>query len=93
MTDEARRTFDATDILLAILAHFSEWRTSLATDEASGFCPLENALLVDRQASCFSAGSQQVTGLCRGIDDTGRLVLATEGGTNSYLSGTVVSFE
>ena len=93
MTDEASRTFDATDILLTILAHFSEWRTSLAPDERAVFARWSTRCLLTGKRVCLSAGSQQVTGLCRGIDDTGRLVLSTADGTNSYLSGTVVSFE
>jgi BirA family biotin operon repressor/biotin-[acetyl-CoA-carboxylase] ligase len=93
MIDEEQQTFDATDVLLAILAHFSEWRTSLAADERAVFARWRTRCLLTGKRVCLSAGSQQVVGLCRGIDDAGRLVLSTASGTDSYLSGTIVSFE
>jgi BirA family transcriptional regulator, biotin operon repressor / biotin---[acetyl-CoA-carboxylase] ligase len=93
MTDEAGRTFVATDVLLSVLSHFAEWRSDLARDERAVFARWRTRCLLTGKRVCLNAGSRQVTGLCRGIDDTGRLVLSTSDGTSSYLSGTVVSFE
>jgi BirA family transcriptional regulator, biotin operon repressor / biotin---[acetyl-CoA-carboxylase] ligase len=93
MTDVAHRTFDLTDVLLAVLAKFSEWRIKLLDDPPAFFEQWRtHCLLTDKKVSVRD-GSRQITGVCRGIDDSGRLRLATPAGMERLLSGTVVSFE
>jgi BirA family transcriptional regulator, biotin operon repressor / biotin---[acetyl-CoA-carboxylase] ligase len=93
MTDVACRPFDSTDVLLAILARFDDWRSHLVNNERALFARWRTRCLLTGKHVCLNAGSGQVTGVCRGIDDAGRLVLTTAEGSQGYLSGTIVSFE
>jgi len=93
MTDVARRAFDSTTVLLAILARFEFWLADLVSNERELFERWRTRCLLAGKRVRLSAGSRQVTGICQGIDDTGRLVLSTPEGIERHLSGTVVSFE
>ncbi len=93
MTDVACQTFDSTAVLVAVLARFGDWRSNLVDNERALFERWRTRCLLTGKRVCLSAGSRQVTGICRGIDDAGRLVLSTPEGTQRYLSGTIVSFE
>jgi BirA family biotin operon repressor/biotin-[acetyl-CoA-carboxylase] ligase len=93
MIDVAGRPFDLTDVLLAILARFGDWRSHLVNNERGLFERWRTRCLLTGKRVCLNTGSRQVTGLCRGIDDAGLLVLSTPDGTERYLSGTIVSFE
>jgi BirA family biotin operon repressor/biotin-[acetyl-CoA-carboxylase] ligase len=93
MIDVAGRPFDLTDVLLAILARFGDWRSHLVNNERGLFERWRRRCLLTGKRVCLNTGSRQVTGLCRGIDDAGLLVLSTPDGTERYLSGTIVSFE
>jgi BirA family transcriptional regulator, biotin operon repressor / biotin---[acetyl-CoA-carboxylase] ligase len=91
--DEAGHTLDLNDVLLSILACFRQWRTELVEDERALFARWRTRCLLTGKRVCLSAGSQQVSGMCHGIDEEGRLVLATLEGPRHYLSGTIVSFD
>ncbi len=93
MTDVAHRTFGLTDVLLAVLARFAEWRSKLLDDPPAFFEQWRTRCLLTAKKVCVRDGSRQITGVCRGIDDSGRLTLATPAGIERLLSGTVVSFE
>lgn len=93
MIDVAGRTFDSTEVLLAVLARFAEWRSHVVADERAVIERFRMRCLLTGKQVCLDTGSRPVTGLCRGIDDAGRLVLSIPGGTRHYLSGSVVSFE
>jgi BirA family biotin operon repressor/biotin-[acetyl-CoA-carboxylase] ligase len=93
MTDVAHQTFDLTEVLLAALASFAEWRNKLLNDTPAFFEQWRTRCLLTDKKVCVRDGSRQITGVCRGIDDSGRLRLATQAGLERLLSGTVVSFE
>jgi BirA family biotin operon repressor/biotin-[acetyl-CoA-carboxylase] ligase len=93
MTDVACRAFDSTDVLLAILARFEFWLSDLAGNEHELFERWRARCLLAGKRVRLSAGSRQFSGICQGIDDTGRLMLSTPDGIERHLSGTVVSFE
>jgi BirA family biotin operon repressor/biotin-[acetyl-CoA-carboxylase] ligase len=93
MTDVARRPIDSTALLLAILARFDFWLSDLVDNERELFDRWRRRCLLAGKQVRLTAGSRQVTGVCQGIDDTGRLVLSTPEGIERHLSGTVVSFE
>jgi BirA family transcriptional regulator, biotin operon repressor / biotin---[acetyl-CoA-carboxylase] ligase len=93
MTDVAHQTFDLTEVLLAALASFAEWRNKLLHDPPAFFEQWRMRCLLTDKKVCVRDGSRQITGDCQGIDDSGRLKLATPAGIERLLSGTVVSFE
>jgi BirA family biotin operon repressor/biotin-[acetyl-CoA-carboxylase] ligase len=86
---------DLTDVLLTILDQLERrWSDFLEAPFA--------AIADDFRRRCFLAGKtvtvaqpggQTHTGLCRGIDDTGALQLATEQGEQRVVSGTVAAWE
>jgi BirA family biotin operon repressor/biotin-[acetyl-CoA-carboxylase] ligase len=93
MTDVARRAFNLTEVLIAVLSRFAEWRFKLADDAPAFFESWRARCLLTGKTVCVQAGSRQITGDCRGIDDSGRLMLATPTGIERVLSGTIVSFD
>jgi BirA family transcriptional regulator, biotin operon repressor / biotin---[acetyl-CoA-carboxylase] ligase len=93
MSDAAHRTFNLTDVLIAVLSRFAEWRFKLADDAPAFFENWRARSLLTGKKVCLQAGSRQITGVCQGIDDSGRLTVATPAGIERVLSGTVVSFE
>jgi BirA family transcriptional regulator, biotin operon repressor / biotin---[acetyl-CoA-carboxylase] ligase len=93
MIDAAGQSFDRTAVLLAILARFTEWRVNLVDNERALLGRWRTHCILTGKRVCLTAGSRQVTGICHGIDDAGRLVLLTSEGSQHFLSGTIVSFE
>lgn len=93
MMDAAQRTFDLTDVLIGVLSSFSDWRRKLVDDAATFFEKWRARCLLTGKRVDIRDGSRQITGMCRGIDDGGRLFVATSAGIERLLSGTVVSFE
>jgi BirA family biotin operon repressor/biotin-[acetyl-CoA-carboxylase] ligase len=93
MTDVARRPFDSTAVLLAILARFDVCLSNLVGNQRELFERWRTRCLLSGKRVRLSSGSRRVTGVCRGIDETGRLVLVTPEGTERHLSGTIDSFE
>jgi BirA family biotin operon repressor/biotin-[acetyl-CoA-carboxylase] ligase len=93
MSDVANRTFELTDVLFGVLSAFAEWRAKLTDEPQAFFQNWRARCLLTGKRVCIQAGSRQITGDCLGIDDSGRLTLATPGGIERFLSGTVVSFE
>jgi BirA family biotin operon repressor/biotin-[acetyl-CoA-carboxylase] ligase len=93
MADVADRSFDPTDVLLAILSRLDSCLSQLAVDETDLFERWRTRCLLTDKRVCLRAGSRQVSGVCQGIDDAGRLLLLTADGLERHLSGTVVSFE
>jgi BirA family transcriptional regulator, biotin operon repressor / biotin---[acetyl-CoA-carboxylase] ligase len=93
MSDVTHRTFDLTRVLIAVLSNFADRRAQLRDDAPAFFENWRTRCLLTGKTVCIHAGSRQITGVCRGIDDTGRLAIATPAGEERLLSGTVVSFE
>jgi BirA family biotin operon repressor/biotin-[acetyl-CoA-carboxylase] ligase len=93
MSDAAGHEFNLTDVLLAVLARFADWQSHLVHDECRLIERWRTRCLLTGKRVCLNAGARQVTGICRGIDDVGRLVLSSPEGTQHYLSGTILSFE
>jgi BirA family biotin operon repressor/biotin-[acetyl-CoA-carboxylase] ligase len=81
---------DLTDVLLAVLDRFDwRWRELLR----GGF----RAIAEDYRGRCFltgktltvTCGNERLAGVCRGIDDRGALVLATESGQRTIVAGSI----
>jgi BirA family biotin operon repressor/biotin-[acetyl-CoA-carboxylase] ligase len=89
LVDLAQRTFDRTDLLVAVLRGLSGFLPQL-----SGECwQLADAW---RQRCCLQGrtvqldtGSRTVIGVCQGIDDQGALLLLAEGGVERCFGGVI----
>jgi BirA family biotin operon repressor/biotin-[acetyl-CoA-carboxylase] ligase len=86
---------DLTDVLLAVLDRF-EWRWQVLVE--SGFTSLvapyrQRCLLTGRTLRVQTGLGEIVVGLCRGIDEEGRLQLVTEQGVRALVSGSVLAWE
>ncbi len=94
MIDLDRRARDLTAVLLAVLDRFelrwSELVTGKFADVAAAY--RQRCLLTGRTVT-VSAGGQRPVGVCRGIDDRGALVLATESGPRTIVAGSIEAWE
>jgi BirA family biotin operon repressor/biotin-[acetyl-CoA-carboxylase] ligase len=93
MIDVAGRPLDRTTVLLAVLERLDRWLRVLAVDQSAVFERWRHYCILTGKHVRLRAGDRDVEGLCRGIDDDGRLLLSTPQGTEPHRSGTVVSFE
>jgi biotin-(acetyl-CoA carboxylase) ligase len=86
---------DLTNVLIAILDEFDRrWAELLE----SGFGPAaevyrERCLLTGKTVTVQLREGESISGLCRGIDHYGGLLIRTAFGEKSIISGTVVGWE
>jgi BirA family biotin operon repressor/biotin-[acetyl-CoA-carboxylase] ligase len=92
MIDVAGRPLDRTGLLIAVLQRLDVWLRALSVDASGVFQRWRPYCVLTGKRVCLSAGSREIAGLCRGIDDAGRLLIATEQGIEAHRSGTIVSF-
>jgi len=85
---------ELTAVLLAVLDRFdlrwSELLEGRFGELASAY--RERCLLTGKTVTATS-GEQRLVGQCRGIDDRGALVLATENGTRTIVAGSIDAWE
>jgi len=85
---------DLTEVLLAVLDRM-DWRWRMLASEGFG------SIAAEYRGHCFltgktltvASGNQRHVGRCRGIDDQGALLLATETGQRTIIAGSVESWE
>ena len=92
MVDAAGHAFDLTGVLLRVLGHVFRRLRELTENQADVFRDWRSACLLTGRSVCLSVGTREVSGVCRGIDEEGRLVLQTPEGVECFRTGTVVSF-
>jgi BirA family biotin operon repressor/biotin-[acetyl-CoA-carboxylase] ligase len=86
---------DLTEVLVTVLDELDRrWRELVDGnfEEAATFYR-EQCLLTGKLVRIAQAGDSTVVGICRGIDDFGRLRVQTEGGETAIVSGSVVSWD
>lgn len=89
LVDVTQKEHDLTEILITLLRSF-ENRLSLLSVDRLALPKLWNSrCLLRGHRVQVAAGRQQSTGLCRGIDDQGALLLETASGLKRCVSGTV----
>jgi BirA family transcriptional regulator, biotin operon repressor / biotin---[acetyl-CoA-carboxylase] ligase len=93
MIDVAGRPLDRTQVLIALLERLEMWLRALAVSEREVFERWRTYCVLTGKRVALKAGARDVEGLCQGIDDSGRLRIATAQGTEAHRSGTVVSFD
>jgi BirA family biotin operon repressor/biotin-[acetyl-CoA-carboxylase] ligase len=86
---------DLTDVLLNILDQFERRWTALLEKPFATIADdfRRRCFLTGRTVTVAQPGGQTIVGLCRGIDDTGALRLATEQGEARVVSGTIAAWE
>lgn len=89
LKDATQRDFDLTDVLLLVLQRWADLFERLITGRLNlraGWAP--HCVLTGRAVQ-LQAGRQTVSGVCRGIDDSGALLIETAHGLERCHSGTV----
>jgi BirA family biotin operon repressor/biotin-[acetyl-CoA-carboxylase] ligase len=87
--DVTRKQYELTGLLVRMIQHLENQITTLQRDDSQlveswqQFCVLQGRNLT------INLGSDQVTGICSGIDTEGHLVLQTEAGPRHFPSGVV----
>jgi BirA family biotin operon repressor/biotin-[acetyl-CoA-carboxylase] ligase len=92
MIDVAGTPLDRTAVLIALLERLATRQRMLAVSEIDVFERWRPYCVLTGKRVCLNVGTRDVDGVCQGIDDSGRLVIATAQGTEVHRSGTVVSF-
>jgi BirA family biotin operon repressor/biotin-[acetyl-CoA-carboxylase] ligase len=88
-------TRDLTEVLIAVLNEFSRRWQQLTEDSFESLARdyRERCLLTGKTLTIQQPGETTVMGLCRGIDDSGRLILRTDEKELAVVSGSVVSWD
>jgi len=86
---------DLTDVLLTVLDEFDrQWREMMESGfVAAAMAFRERCFLTGKMVRIEQPGGQSVSGICRGIDESGRLRVVTERGELAVVSGTVSKWE
>lgn len=84
---------DLTAVLLAVLDRLDQRWSQLSEEGFAGLAVAyrDRCLLTGRTLTVESGG-KTILGLCRGIDDTGALILLTETGSLRLIAGTILSW-
>lgn len=84
---------DLTTVLIAILNEFATLRQRLVHQPTAVLAEANAVNILNRRQVVLRAGERQYSGICRGIDETGALILEAAGGTiERFSGGTVVSW-
>ncbi len=85
---------DLTEVLLSVLDRFElRWSELVAgkfTELASAY---RRRCFLTGQTITVNTGSERLVGICRGIDNRGALVLATEAGPRTIVAGSIDTWE
>lgn len=93
LVDCTGRVHDLTDVLLVLIRSLTAELAAAGSATAGLAARWSPHCLLTGRTVQIDAHGRRVTGLCRGIDDDGALVLATAQGEQRCLSGTVAGFE
>ncbi len=93
MIDVAGVPLDRTEVLVTLLERLDLWMRALAMNPAEVFARWRPYCVLTGKRVSLGVGARNVEGLCHGIDDSGRLLIATSQGAEAHRSGTVLSFE
>jgi BirA family biotin operon repressor/biotin-[acetyl-CoA-carboxylase] ligase len=94
LVDLDELTRDLTDVLLAVLDQFdAAWNKLTAGGFAELAAEYRRYCLLTGKTLRVTAGQDRIVGVCRGIDEQGALVLATEMGERTIVAGSVEAWE
>ncbi|MCY2988605.1 MAG: biotin--[acetyl-CoA-carboxylase] ligase [Planctomycetota bacterium] len=89
LSDAAQRNFDLTDVLILVLRRFADLFERLATHRLNLRELWTPRCVLTGRVVQLQVGRQSLSGICRGIDDRGALLLETPSGLERCHSGTV----
>jgi BirA family transcriptional regulator, biotin operon repressor / biotin---[acetyl-CoA-carboxylase] ligase len=92
MIDVTGRPLDRTAVLIAVLERLDAWLRALAVQPREVFERWRRNCLLTGKRVCLKSGIREIEGLCRGIDESGRLLISTPRGIEAHRSGTVTAF-
>jgi BirA family biotin operon repressor/biotin-[acetyl-CoA-carboxylase] ligase len=85
---------DLTDVLLGVLDRFDlRWRGLAGGGFADIAAEYRRRCFLTGKTLRVTSGNEQQIGVCRGIDDRGSLVLATESGLRTIVAGSIDGWE
>jgi BirA family biotin operon repressor/biotin-[acetyl-CoA-carboxylase] ligase len=85
---------ELTEVLLAVLDRFDlRWSELLAGRFGELASAYREGCLLTGKTVTVTSGEQRLVGQCRGINDRGALVLATENGTRTIVAGSIDAWE
>lgn len=93
LIDVAGSPRDLHAVLAELLHQIDRAVSSLATNPEWLRARWRELCILDGRHVLVEAGNRQVAGICRGIDNSGALLVETPDGVQSCISGSVASFE
>lgn len=85
---------DLMSVLLAVLDRIDlRWQDLIGGDFSSLAAEYRNLCFLTGRTLTVASGASRHVGLCRGIDDRGALVLATETGERTIVAGSIEAWE
>jgi BirA family biotin operon repressor/biotin-[acetyl-CoA-carboxylase] ligase len=91
LTDVGHCDYDLTDVLIGVLNQLADRLQLLAAGSDKLWQRWQTFSMLTGRTVHLEAGSRQVTGLCKGIDRQGALILQTESATERFFGGIVRS--
>ena len=87
--DVTSESVNRTELLIRILRYFEDHLRELEARELDLADRWQRLCLLQGRTVCVKTGSEQVVGVCQGIDNEGALMLQTESGIQRCFTGTV----
>ena len=91
--EESGEQFELTDLLVRTIQHLEHQIESLRRNDTHLVKSWQQFCLLQGRSVSLNLGSEQVTGICSGIDAEGHLILQTESGPQHFSNGVVSHFE
>ena len=91
--DVTEKQFELTGLLVRTIQHLENQLTSLQRDDSYLVKSWQQFCLLQGRSVTLNLGSEQVTGICSGIDAEGHLILQTEAGPRHFSNGVVSRIE
>ena len=89
LCDESGKQFELTDLLVRTIQHLEKQIKSLQRDDSQHFKSWQQFCVLQGRSVTLDLGSEQLTGICSGIDVEGHLILQTEAGPRHFSNGVV----
>ena len=89
LRDATQRDWDLNDVLIGVLRHFAELLDLLTANRLDLTARWRQRCVLTGRVVQLRVGRQSLSGVCRGIDEHGALLLATANGLECCPSGTV----
>jgi BirA family biotin operon repressor/biotin-[acetyl-CoA-carboxylase] ligase len=89
LRDLTSRTFDRTEVLISVLRRLADRLPTVAADDGNVAEAMRARCFLQGRTVQLNTGTEQITGICQGIDERGALLLLTEAGLERCFGGAV----